>query len=264
MTGRVVFQSTRPAQGATFRCRRWPPGWPRFNPRAPRRARREADGSVAAPGGFNPRAPRRARREDAGAGGGERMFQSTRPAQGATTLTPWTPRHQPSFNPRAPRRARHGAACGAVELLQVSIHAPRAGRDIAPTRVVAVLNEFQSTRPAQGATFSWNATRRVVRFQSTRPAQGATPCPAGRGACGSRFNPRAPRRARRCSTRPSTRSGRFNPRAPRRARPGLVHDLVRPRRVSIHAPRAGRDLRATIKTFDASSFQSTRPAQGAT
>ena len=55
------------------------------------------------------------------------QFQSTRPARGAT-----------------PSRKRPGR-------LLVSIHAPRAGRDI-DCRVSAVAIEFQSTRPARGAT----------------------------------------------------------------------------------------------------------------
>ena len=57
------------------------------------------------------------------------MFQSTRPAWGATCPGPAT------------------RLCTAV-----SIHAPRVGRDTFFAGAVAFLNLFQSTRPAWGAT----------------------------------------------------------------------------------------------------------------
>jgi len=58
------------------------------------------------------------------------MFQSTRPARGATSLV-----RPPSV------------------LAVVSIHAPRAGRDARTRRVLRKALVFQSTRPARGATW---------------------------------------------------------------------------------------------------------------
>ena len=126
----LLFQSTRPARGATGRrCRRLPSG--RY---------------------FNPRAPRGARPRSASAFTTIFPFQSTRPARGATQALHHHPLRQLDFNPRAPRGARlseslppvrlsifqstrpaRGATAAGVcvrRAVQISIHAPREGRDI--------------------------------------------------------------------------------------------------------------------------------------
>ena len=57
------------------------------------------------------------------------MFQSTRPARGATSQT--TPQKSVlRFNPRAPRGARQFTGQN-KDAAVVSIHAPREGRDVA-------------------------------------------------------------------------------------------------------------------------------------
>ena len=81
-------------------------------------------------------------------------FQSTRPARGATT------------SPTRDRRASF-----------VSIHAPRAGRDVIDEFSSVVDRTFQSTRPARGATTELEFDPAHIKFQSTRPARGATPQP---------------------------------------------------------------------------------------
>ncbi len=169
----------------------------------------------------------------------------------------------------------------------VSIHAPRAGRDqhkIRPEKPLARFNpraprgarhevdaltgailEFQSTRPARGATRMSTTRPRTRAFQSTRPARGATRrLPGPWLPCGVSIH--APRAGRDHQANSASRVRRsFNPRAPRGARPsGLIPAMVvywfqstrpargatRPNRapargvvVSIHAPRAGRDFR---------------------
>src|SRR5262249_12628391 len=96
------------------------------------------------------------------------------------------------FNPRAPCGARRGRAymlvrgggftprapCGArlphlvalVHLADVSIHAPRAGRDLLKQRDSGVLIGFQSTRPVRGATLSLHekAALRKVSIHAPR------------------------------------------------------------------------------------------------
>jgi len=57
------------------------------------------------------------------------MFQSTRPAWGATPVSTDTLRQEFRFNPRAPRGARHCCPQGGIIPFTVSIHAPRVGRD---------------------------------------------------------------------------------------------------------------------------------------
>ena len=126
-------------------------------------------------------------------------------------------------------------------LKRVSIHAPRAGRDVATTSFIHSLSKFQSTRPVRGATLPKSysflrcvcfnprapcgARRRISSmrgraslFQSTRPVRGATPQSAG-CQCTSLFQ----------STRPvrgATEAARIR---------------QQQEAVSIHAPRAGRD-----------------------
>ena len=102
------------------------------------------------------------------------MFQSTRPARGATS--PWDP---------MPSRAA------------VSIHAPRAGRDKHLFRDGRGRITFQSTRPARGAT--------ALRVEEQLEEEVSIHAPrAGRDLpsfflwrVGCSFNPRAPRGARR-------------------------------------------------------------------
>ena len=57
----------------------------------------------------------------------------------------------------------------------ISIHAPREGRDDFDNACNSKPLEFQSTRPARGATGEERHHMvNVKRFQSTRPARGAT------------------------------------------------------------------------------------------
>ena len=58
---------------------------------------------------------------------------------------------QQGFNPRAPRGARPPFKSIDTKR-EVSIHAPRAGRDNAMKSALGIDNPFQSTRPARGAT----------------------------------------------------------------------------------------------------------------
>ena len=126
-----------------------------------------------------------------------------------------------------------------------------------------------------------------MAFQSTRPARGATVYRAPRARVHEHFNPRAPRGARRLqpvsvykgvaisihapregrdrsSARWTSRRCYFNPRAPRGARPrpgrwsGCQPCYFNPR-----APRGARPTRSTPVGVSF-TFQSTRPARGAT
>ena len=236
-------------------------------------------------GRFNPRAPRGARRVPILNGAQVPQFQSTRPTWGATgghhadqqerqvsihaphvgrdlalqagsmvskfqsTRPTWGATHQP-------RQVK--------ETRDVSIHAPHVGRDVPGRRRTKRRRMFQSTRPTWGATscrrlgcrlpesFNPRAPRgarlalmaaftATAQFQSTRPTWGATRKPATPPTDGPSFNPRAPRGARRAAAGPAPLQWRFNPRAPRGAR-----------------------LRRESKSALDFSFQSTRPTWGAT
>ena len=280
-----------------------------FNPRPPRAARLGSSVRIGVKDGFNPRAPRGARHGERRRGGAVGRFQSTRPARGATRFrcTCWP--FVRCLNPRAPRGARRGLDVVADVPLGVSIHAPRAGRDRPrPSRPSPPgcfnpraprgarrafdgpserIKQFQSTRPARGATaqclLPWKMS---TMFQSTRPARGAT-LPVRREAHTRKVSIHAPRAGRDHSSLPaSVDSGCFNPRAPRGARPPKAHlgeiyvlfQSTRPARgatflsilseqskpVSIHAPRAGRDdgctsARSGIRCFNPRAPRGARP-----
>ncbi len=213
-------------------------------------------------------------------------FQSTRPARGATkdNRLPSRPRqvsiHAPragrdsmifalkvpsgGFNPRAPRGARHGCGSSCSGGIQ-----------------------FQSTRPARGATIGGRFGRRRywVSIHAPRAGRDSPYWDKPRKVKG--FNPRAPRGARRARhVHPAPSAPCFNPRAPRGARqkhrPAILSaekfQSTRPARgatcgsgvgtrhlpVSIHAPRAGRDECRELPEQQQQRFQSTRPARGAT
>ena len=148
---RILFQSTRPVWGATPRRAKL---WPRpksFNPRAPCGAR---PGWLSAFGtrlSFNPRAPCGARRKLARIKAtallvsihAPRVGRDEQPAVVMVPKSSFNPRapcgarpgSAPSrpigfcFNPRAPCGARHENSAGLHAFMQVSIHAPRVGRD---------------------------------------------------------------------------------------------------------------------------------------
>ena len=171
------------------------------------------------------------------------MFQSTRPAGGATLRGGCT------FRPQ-----------------RVSIHAPRGGRDRRRFRMCRSGCLFQSTRPAGGATTVTVIGLALVSvFQSTRPAGGATSNDTD-GWSNGIVSIHAPRGGRDLKFK-QKRKGRLNVsiHAPRGGRDGDQPDVLQwDPRVSIHAPRGGRDY-ATLSTGGpVRSFQSTRPAGGAT
>ena len=171
-------------------------------------------------------------------------FQSGHPVRGATR--PQRPRKAlcPNFNPRAPCGARRDRRCGDHARADISIHAPRVGRDVQILGRVVELRAFQSTRPVWGATT--RTTGRACRhgqFQSTRPVWGATRAGSLSLSLSTYFNPRAP-----CGARPRARASPlqmtdFNPRAPCGARRACVRATRANADISIHAPRVGRDRR---------------------
>ena len=127
------------------------------------------------------------------------------------------------------------------ELLMVSIHAPRTGRDahgIGSGRRV-----FQSTRPVRGAT-SGRTARYVdlVRFQSTRPVRGATYRFSDASVMPTGVSIHAPRTGRDRVSSSSIRSIRmFQSTRPVRGATSTLDEQVASLAVSIHAPRTGRD-----------------------
>ena len=124
------FQSTRPMRGATPRSRRRRPPRKAFQSTRPMRGATVAISHPPhLPADFNPRAPCGARR----------------PALRRR-------RRWKHFNPRAPCGARPPTADEIAAAIEISIHAPHAGRDPGRHAPPRPLEIFQSTRPMRGAT----------------------------------------------------------------------------------------------------------------
>ncbi len=182
-------------------ARRWPSPAPtlteNFNPRAPcgarpggqtglwqqraisihaPRAGRDGGrrGSWCSPDDFNPRAPCGARHKSVVIVNSAMIFQSTRPVRGATLLFLRLKLRRIHFNPRAPCGARPQLHRALADDVDISIHAPRAGRDSTDVTLTSVRGAFQSTRPVRGATEDFQTLPSSSPFQSTRPVRGAT------------------------------------------------------------------------------------------
>ena len=148
------------------------------------------------------------------------MFQSTRPVRGATQIAAQLKGALVGFNPRAPCGARQITRLYNYCATVVSIHAPRAGRDLWIVVIVVLITCFNPRAPC-GA--------RPEMLISNRSISG--------------FNPRAPCGARQKFGQNADRvTACFNPRAPCGARLIRLRRGLKPFKVSIHAPRAGRDL----------------------
>ena len=100
-------------------------------------------------------------------------FQSTRPVRGATRLD-ITPDVVTAFQSTRPVRGATNNVEWLGNVISVSIHAPRAGRDLCDRFDALSPRKFQSTRPVRGATRKLRKERNLTQFQSTRPVRGAT------------------------------------------------------------------------------------------
>ena len=169
------FQSTRPVRGATTTSTRASPTGSGFNPRAPYGAR-QVSGSVDMPflrvSIHAPRtgrdryrlvsvvvrlavsihAPRTGRDRGLHAGRGRAVRFNPRAPYGARPDATKAASDYLGFNPRAPYGARLAVAGNRERLCQVSIHAPRTGRDYGSSSPALMFCVFQSTRPVRGAT----------------------------------------------------------------------------------------------------------------
>ena len=192
-----------------------------------------------------------------------------------------------NFNPRTPCGARPGSEQAPGFENCISIHAPRAGRDIPQTMAGMSPAIFQSTRPVRGATGERSHEPGQGHISIHAPRAGRDHLEGNRPE-GWTISIHAPRAGRDMltglvqgsniifqSTRPvrgatvsdvdSFMSTRISIHAPRAGRDFIalaVGGGIRP--ISIHAPRAGRDAADPLGIIHAPSFQSTRPVRGAT
>ncbi len=213
--------------------------------------------------GFNPRAPRGARPPKTSVPSSYTLFQSTRPAWGATddATTDYSAFKFQSTRPAWGATADKGATTWDTA---VSIHAPRVGRDATLSPTAAELQAFQSTRPAWGATKKHLTIDNEEGVSIHAPRVGRDARFPGNPLDIPRFNPRAPRGARHAVWGEQPKALNVSIHAPRVGRdPWLLPAWTWPS-VSIHAPRVGRDTIHAGSHQTISQFQSTRPAWGAT
>ena len=167
-------------------------------------------------------------------------FQSTRPVRGGTTS-----QHiyivvcVISIHP--PRAGRDVGFPSSGRAADISIHPPRAGRDFGAYTPVTDAADFNPPAPCGAGQLCRSLPCHTGEFQSTRPVRGGTFHMGYNVFCDLVFQ----------STRP-VRGGTSQ---------RLEHR--RSRAISIHPPRAGRDGEfAVCKAHLA--FQSTRPVRGGT
>ena len=212
------FQSTLPSQGATLAESNQIKDLADFNPRSPRRERRIQQISHKCDIHFNPRSPRRERRK--------LLAQSC---------------NQKYFNPRSPRRERRYPGTYFYWYAIISIHAPLAGSDRRPERVILSLTYFNPRSP------------RRERRKKTHIY------PIGKD-----FNPRSPRRERRIKQHVLFKDKEFQSTLPSQGATFSRWWSFQFQVISIHAPLAGSDEQAMLAPHLPDQFQSTLPSQGAT
>ena len=146
---------------------------------------------------FNPRPPRGGRLSTSAGFAPVRVFQSTPPARGATV----------------------GAYCP-LQVVDISIHAPREGGDLPLTNTQSVEFAISIHAPREGGDLK-------SRWGEAQPLD---------------FNPRPPRGGRR-ETGPQGEQGPqdFNPRPPRGGATDIPQHVRDELTISIHAPREGGD-----------------------
>ena len=192
-------------------------------------------------------------------------FQSTRPVWGATVKTG-----------------------GLRHPLQISIHAPRVGRDLVIRAAIALFIPFQSTRPVWGATMQHGTRHFWPHDFNPRAPCGARPAAPAEDYVTRKISIHAPRvgRDNRLATANLSAQIFQSTRPVWGATPphGIDAEMVvkfqstRPvwgatpcddmqsvaPAISIHAPRVGRDGLLCSIAHIALPFQSTRPVWGAT
>ena len=235
-----------------------------FNPRAPCGARRSSRSCLIPCRDFNPRAPCGARRGWDGAQSTWTAFQSTRPVWGATVSGGLRDVATDRFQSTRPVwGATWERTCMEYGLSQISIHAPRVGRDAGGARNPAEFMHFNPRAPCGARPSIVRSCFATVPISIHAPRVGrdSRRFPGKVWLCISIHAPRVGRDSFSFPRRVQRRN--FNPRAPCGARqtgplPGAGHPI------SIHAPRVGRDRREDEDKRLAAQFQSTRPVWGAT
>ena len=165
-----------------------------------------------------------------------RQFQSTHPGRGAT--------------------GTRGVCDG---LRRVSIHAPRAGCDLATAFHVEVLISFQSTHPGRGATYLLLANLMAFRCFNPRTPGGVRLQSPARVLRAPRFNPRTPGGVRPLLHQRKLYHLEFQSTHPGRGATSPLSKGIAVGTVSIHAPRAGCDGQISLAMMVSIGFNPRTP-----
>ena len=168
-------------------------------------------------------------------------FQPTLPARGATA-------HQPDAKP----------------LTAISTHAPRTGSDGFTTLMLCGCVNFNPRSPHGERRSSSYPDVMLNQFQPTLPARGATRHMFPSIADIWDFNPRSPHGERRAVDKKFLSLLYFNPRSPHGERPLSSKRGISISLISTHAPRTGSDKFLRRWKRQRKIFQPTLPARGAT
>ena len=211
-----LFQSTRPVRGATGRIH-WVERREEFQSTRPVRGATCVRRTCPPYSWFQSTRPVRGATTVDGIGTGRIKFQSTRPVRGATQRTE-SPHCGTEFQSTRPVRGATALEKLETRLLEVSIHAPRAGRDCCVDVFSYMRLCFNPRAPCGARQEEDEEDTDVYTFQSTRPVRGATIGNRGRKLI-TVVSIHAPRAGRDSHARKSrSHPGSFNPRAPCGAR----------------------------------------------
>ena len=211
-------------------------------------------------------------------------FQSTLPARGATTF-PQSPRtstinfnprsphgerltrvqsaaRADNFNPRSPHGERRWLMCETGRFTDFNPRSPH-GERLAPTEMITQRGVFQSTLPARGATRHRRLPQRVLDISIHAPRTGSDLL-RRRPMVIHPISIHAPRTGSDAQLRVlHAPVGDFNPRSPHGERPVRVGGNSQTCYFNPRSPHGERQ-NAVFITNDATVFQSTLPARGAT
>ena len=196
---------------------------------------------------FQPTLPARgATIRRAASAGAPNAFQPTLPARGATMAMSWTWSAATPFQPTLPARGATLHNTPTPPAGDISTHAPRTGSDTrwhgqssgsthfnprSPhgerrtlRNLVNIVNSFQPTLPARGATAAASSACHSDKISTHAPRTGSDPTSPAAGPPRHDFNPRSPHGERPWHGRRPTSSPPFQPTLPAR---GATQALAR-------------------------------------
>ncbi len=158
-SGKMIFQSTLPMRGATYR-----------------------KPQCLIPMTFQSTLPMRGATNTFSDSWAAGLFQSTLPMRGATVSSQIGIDNLINFNPRSPCGERpSGLTFGGAII--ISIHAPHAGSDVEQA-VYKILNTISIHAPHAGSDNIFQNVFGIIQFQSTLPMRGATKWSGNMEICG--------------------------------------------------------------------------------